>query len=55
MVQPSFTDWLRELRALFHVGEEFELADAVYSFRDAYAAGLTPAQAYANFDALVSA
>lgn len=43
--------WQAQLKALFPVAEEFELARAIYSFQTAYEDGLTPQQAYDDFDA----
>lgn len=46
----TYTQWLAELKSRFDVAEEFELANAIYSFQDSYAEGLTPAEAYERFD-----
>lgn len=47
----AFADWLSHLRAIFPVAEEFELAAEIYSFASAYEDGMTPQQAYDDFDA----
>ena len=47
--------WTAELRALFPVYEEYEWASEIYSFKSAFEDGLTPQQAYADFDEWVSA
>jgi hypothetical protein len=52
---PSYANWLAELRALFPVPEELLLADAIFSFPDAFKDGKTPQQAYEAFDISVSA
>ncbi len=46
--------WMNELRALFPVPEEFEIADRVAFFAVAHSLGLTPQQAYDQFDAQVA-
>jgi hypothetical protein len=51
MTALHFNDWLSELRKLFPQQEEYELAAAIYSFHSAWVDGLTPQQAYENFDA----
>jgi len=52
---PSYANWLAELRALFPVPDEFLLADAIFSFPNAFKEGKTPQQAYELFDIFVSA
>jgi hypothetical protein len=52
---PSYANWLAELRALFPVQDEFLLADAIFSFPNAFKVGKTPQQAYEMFDIFVSA
>lgn len=47
--------WTAELRALFPVSDEYELAAAIYSFTSAFEDGMTPRQAYEDFDSWVSA
>lgn len=42
--------WTAELRALFPVADEYELAAAIYSFTSAFEDGMTPQQAYDDFD-----
>jgi hypothetical protein len=51
----SYANWLAELRALFPVPDEFLLADAIFSFPNAFKEGKTPQQAYEGFDIFVSA
>lgn len=46
----TYSQWLAELKSKFDV-EEYELANAIYSFQDSYSEGLTPAEAYERFDA----
>lgn len=46
----DYAKWIAELRALFPVEEEFKLAAEIYSFSSAFEDGLTPQQAYADFD-----
>lgn len=46
--------WMDELRALFPVPEEFEIADRVFFFAVAWGLGLSPQQAYEQFDESVS-
>jgi hypothetical protein len=46
--------WMDELRALFPMPEEFEIADKVYWFEVAYDLGLSPQQAYDEFDKQVA-
>jgi hypothetical protein len=50
MTALHFNDWLTELKALFPVAEEYELAAAIYSFQAAWCDGLSPKQAYDDFD-----
>ncbi len=45
---------MNELRDLFPVPEEFEIANKVYWFAVAYDVGLTPQQAYDEFDKQVA-
>ena len=52
---PSCANWLAELRTLFPVPEELLLADAIFSFANAFEEGKTPQQAYEAFDISVSA
>ena len=52
---PSYESWLIELRTLFPIREEFLLADAIFSFADAFKEGKTPLQAYEAFDSFVGA
>jgi hypothetical protein len=52
---PSYVDWLAELRTLFPVPDEFLLANAIFSFPNAFEEGKTPQQAYEEFDIFVSA
>ena len=52
---PSYASWLAELRTLFPVADEFLLADAIFSFANAFEQGETPRQAYEAFDIFVSA
>lgn len=49
-----FTDWISDLKALFPQPDEYELAAAIYSFQSAWVDGMTPQQAYDDFDRLVS-
>ena len=51
----SYANWLAELRTLFPVADEFLLADAIFSFANAFKEGKTPQQAYEVFDIFVSA
>jgi hypothetical protein len=51
----SFAAWLADVSAKFPVADEFRLAEAIYSFAAAFENGMTPAEAYADFDAWVSA
>lgn len=51
----SYANWLAEVRALFPVPDEFFLADAIFSFPNAFKEGKTPRQAYDEFDNFVSA
>ncbi|WKA25866.1 hypothetical protein [Bradyrhizobium roseum] len=51
----SYANWLAELRALFPVPDELLLAEAIFSFSDAFKEGKTPRQAYEGFDNFVSA
>jgi hypothetical protein len=51
----GFADWLTQLKAMFPVADEYELAAAIYSFAIAYEDGLSPQQAYDAFDAWVAA
>ena len=51
---PSYANWLAKLRALFPVPDEFHLADAIFSFENAFEEGKTPQQAYEAFDISVS-
>ena len=46
----SLVPWLREVREMFQHAEEFALADQVYSFLGAFENGMTPLQAYEDFD-----
>ena len=46
--------WLNELRAMFPVHEEYDLAAAIYPFEAAFCQGLSPQQAYDKFDAFVN-
>lgn len=46
----TLPDFIAEVRKLFPVAEEFELARAIYSFEAAHEDGLTPQQAYDDFD-----
>lgn len=50
MIAMHFNDWLTELKAFFPVAEEYGLAAAIYSFHTAWVDGLTPQQAYDDFD-----
>jgi hypothetical protein len=52
---PSYASWLAKLRTLFPVSDEFLLADAIFSFANAFKEGKTPQQAYEAFDIFVSA
>lgn len=52
---PSYANWLAELRRLFPVSDEFLLADAIFSFANAFEEGRTPQQAYEAFDIFVRA
>jgi hypothetical protein len=52
---PSYANWLAVLRTLFPVPDEFLLADAIFSFTNAFEEGKTPQQAYEAFDIFVSA
>ena len=52
---PSYANWLAVLRTLFAVPDEFLLADATFSFANAFEEGKTPQQAYEAFDIFVSA
>jgi hypothetical protein len=52
---PSYANWLAELRTLFPVPDEFLLAEAIFSFADAFKEGKTPQRAYEVFDIFVSA
>ncbi|MCC8956846.1 hypothetical protein H8B02_26450 [Bradyrhizobium sp. Pear77] len=52
---PSYASWLAELRTLFPVPDEFLLADAIFSFENAFREGKTPQQAYEAFDIFVGA
>jgi hypothetical protein len=45
--------WFDDLRALFPVPEEFEIASKIYWFAIAYDVGMTPQQAYDDFDSIV--
>lgn len=45
---------MNQLRDLFPVPEEFEIASKVYWFAVAYDVGLTPQQAYDDFDKKVA-
>lgn len=51
MTAMHFSDWLAELKALFPVAEEYQYAVAIYSFHTAWVDGLSPKEAYDNFDA----
>lgn len=51
----SYANWLIELRTLFPVPDEFLLADAIFSFPNAFKDGKTPQQAYEELDIFVSA
>jgi hypothetical protein len=51
---PSYANWLAELRTLFPVPDEFLLADAIFSFANAFKEGKTSQQAYEAFDIFVS-
>ncbi len=50
MTTPQQRTWMNELRDLFPVFEEFEIASKVYWFEVAYDVGLSPQQAYDDFD-----
>ena len=52
---PSYASWLTELRTLFPVQDEFLLADAIFSFENAFEEGKTPQEAYEAFEILVGA
>ena len=52
---PSYANWLAELRTLFPVPDELLLADAIFSFANAFNEGRTPQQAYEAFDLFFSA
>ena len=51
LTRDEYPEWQAQLKALFPIGEEFELARTIYSFQTAYEDGLTPQQAYDDFDA----
>lgn len=48
-------EWMTELRALFPLPEELEIAAEIYSFISAFQDGLTPQEAYDDFDQWVTA
>lgn len=50
----TFVTWLSQVKALFPVSDEYELAAAIYSFQSAWEDGLTPQQAYDDFDKWVT-
>ena len=50
---PSYANWLAKLRDQFSVPDDFLLADAIFSFENAFEK--TPQEAYEAFDILVSA
>jgi len=52
---PSYANWLAKLRTLFPVQDEFLLADAIFSFENAFEEGKTPQEAYEAFEILVGA
>jgi hypothetical protein len=47
---PKFSAWLDQVRAKFEVADEFSLASAIYSFQGAFEDGMSPQQAYDDFD-----
>lgn len=51
----TLNQWLSEVAKHFEQAEEFELARAIYPFEADFHDGLTPKQAYENFDAWVAA
>lgn len=50
----TLPQWLSEVAKHFEQAEEFDLARAIYPFEAAYHDGLTPKQAYEDFDAWVA-
>jgi hypothetical protein len=50
MTALHFNDWLADLKKLFPQPEEYDLAAAIYSFHSAWVEGMTPRQAYDDFD-----
>lgn len=51
----SFAAWLADVAAKFDVADEFKLAEAIYSFAAAFENGMTPQEAYDDFNAWVEA
>ncbi len=47
----DITTWTVELRKLFPVPEEYELAAEIYSFATAFDEGMSPQEAYDDFSA----
>lgn len=45
-----YVEWTGRLAALFPQPEEYQLARAIYSFQTAYEDGMTPQQAYDDFN-----
>lgn len=47
----SYSKWMLQLQRFFPKHDEFNQARAIYSFQTAYENGLTPQQAYNDFNA----
>lgn len=50
----EYSAWIAEVEVKFEQPEEFALASEIYSFATAFEVGMTPTEAYADFDKWVS-
>ena len=50
----NYTHWLAHLRDQFPIAEEYEIACRAYPFATAFELGMSPREAYAAFDRVVS-
>jgi hypothetical protein len=46
----GYTGWMATVKSQFPVAEEFEIAARLYSFLTAFEEGMSPEEAYADFD-----